>query len=167
MLERLLDEFSDLAIPAPADAVALSIQGGRMHKLRGSAGMLGAKAVQQVAGEAETACVAGEIELARQLGATLEAMLQRLRRSAAPAFTAAREAGDEPAPAGGAELDPQLLVDLVHLLREQNLAAIDSFSAISPQLRRLLGKTSYDRVCGHMANLRFDDAANTLQPSRL
>ena len=94
MLKRLLDEFSDVAIPALARTrLRWPLMRGRMHKLRGSAGMLGAKAIQQLAGEAEAACVAGEVELAADLATTLAMMLQRLARSAAPLLEAGRARG--------------------------------------------------------------------------
>ena len=40
------------ALPHPA---ALAAHAGRMHKLSGSAGMLGARGIQQLASKAETA----------------------------------------------------------------------------------------------------------------
>ena len=58
MLGHLFDEFSDVAIPATTnDPAVLADHAGRMHKLRGSAGMLGAKTIQALAAEA-AACVA-------------------------------------------------------------------------------------------------------------
>ena len=106
MLKRLLDEFSDVAIPAVAeDPVALAVHAGRMHKLRGSAGMLGAKAIQQLAGEAEAACAAGEVERAARLATRLATMLQRLEQSAAPVFEAARAQAEDAALTSGGELE--------------------------------------------------------------
>jgi CheY-like chemotaxis protein len=167
-LKRLLDEFSDVAIPvATEDSVALAVHAGRMHKLRGSAGILGAKAIQQLAGEAEAACGAGEVERATHLAARLVAQLQGLRQNAAPVFMAARVQAEEEALPSGAELESQLLADLVVLLRQQSLSAMGRFSSISPQLRRLLSKGSYERVRVHIDNLQFSDAANALEASQL
>src|SRR6202040_2358592 len=87
MLKRLLNEFSDVEMPAgTGDGVALAAQAGRMHKLRGSAGMLGATAIHQLAGEAEAACAAGAVERAAQLATKLATQLQQLHQHAAPAF---------------------------------------------------------------------------------
>jgi PAS domain S-box-containing protein len=81
MLGRCLDEFSD--IDAPADP---ELQTARLHKLRGGASMLGAKAVQQLAADAEAACIAGEVERSGQLAGELSRELQRLRVASATAF---------------------------------------------------------------------------------
>jgi CheY-like chemotaxis protein len=167
MLKRLLDEFSDVAIPLVAqDPRALAVHAGRLHKLRGSAGLLGAKAIQQLAGEAEAACAAGQLELAAHLATRLATELQRLERSANPLLEAARAQADDAALADGDALEPRALADLVDLLRQQSLSALDRFNAISPQLRRRLGKESFERVRDHIDNLRFSDAARALETGR-
>jgi PAS domain S-box-containing protein len=164
MLERLLREFADVAIPAAMqERGALSISAARMHKLKGCAGMLGANSIHQLAGEAEAACVAGEAERARRLAAALVIQIQMLLRSAAPLLETLRARAEEPAPALDEELQPRLLADLVNLLHDQSLSALDRFKSLSPQLRRLLGKNSYELVHQHMDNLRFSDAAKALE----
>jgi PAS domain S-box-containing protein len=167
ILKRLLDEFSDVSLPpATDDAASLAVYAGRMHKLRGSAGMLGARAIQQLAGEAETACAAGEVERASSLATRLGAKLQRLRESAAPAFLAARaQVEEEVLPVGG-ELKQEDLDDLISLLRLQSLAAIDRFGTMSPKLRELLSNESYELVREHIDNLQFNDAALALEASQ-
>ena len=164
ILRRLLDEFADLPIPqASDDAAALAVHAGRMHKLRGSAGILGAKAIQQLAGDTEAACAAGEVEHAACLASNLAELLRRLRQSAAPAFIVPFE---EEALPRGVELKPQDLADFVDLLRQQSLSAIDRFGSISPQLRRLMSKESYELVRDHIDKLQFGDAATTLEASQ-
>ena len=64
LLKRLFSEFTDVTMPDPVD---LAVHAGRMHKLRGSAGMLGAKAIHQLAGEVEAACIAAQREAAWHL----------------------------------------------------------------------------------------------------
>jgi PAS domain S-box-containing protein len=81
VLRRCLDEFSDIG--APADPVVLA---GRLHKLRGGASLLGARSVQQLAADAETACNAGEAVRSGQLTSELSLELKRLRVAAATAF---------------------------------------------------------------------------------
>jgi PAS domain S-box-containing protein len=164
-LSRLLDEFSDVAIEPMADPVALAVHSARMHKLRGSAGMLGAKAIQQLACESEAACAAGDAARAAQLATRLATILQRLQQSAAPALMAA-QTQEAATLSNRAELEPQDLVDLVELLRQQSLSAIDYFSSISPQLRGLLSEESYELVRNHIDNLQFTDAANALEANR-
>jgi CheY-like chemotaxis protein len=81
MLQRLLSEFADVSIPQAArDTATLKAHAGRMHKLKGSAGMLGATAIRRLADEAETACAAGEAQPSMLLATQLAAELQRLRQ---------------------------------------------------------------------------------------
>jgi CheY-like chemotaxis protein len=163
MLERLLGEFANVAIPATGEEPGwLAVPAGRMHKLKGCAGMLGAKSIHQLAGEAEAACVAGDAERARRVAIALAVQMQMLRRSAAPLLKTLQAQAEEPAPALDQESEARLLADLVELLREQNLSALDRFRSFSPQLRRLLGKDSYELVRGYIDNLKFDDAAKAL-----
>ena len=167
MLKRLLDEFFDVAMPAVAEGpVALAIHKGRMHKLKGSAGMLGAKTIQRLASEAEAASAANEVERASQLATRLSAELQRLHQNAAPVFTATQAEAEEAALPSGGELEPQVVAGLIDLLRQQSLSATDHFSSLSPQLRRLLSKDSYELVRDHIRNLQFSDAANALEASQ-
>jgi len=167
MLERLLEEFTDLAVPALAqNPLALALHTRRMHKLRGSAGMLGAKAIQQLAGEAEAACAANETERAQALTARLCIELQRLNQNALPALAAARAKAEELPLAGAGELELQLVADLIGLLRQQSLSAMDRFNSISPQLRRHMTKDSYEIVRKHIDNLQFSDAALALEASQ-
>jgi PAS domain S-box-containing protein len=164
MLERLLREFANVAIPAAVkEPGALAVHAGRMHKLKGCAGMLGAKSIHQLAGEAEAACVAGEAERARHLTTALATQIQMLRQCAAPLLKTVQAQAEEPATALADEWEPRLLAQLVDLLREQSLSALDHFRSLSPQLRRLLGKDSYELVRGHMDNLKFSDAAKALE----
>ena len=64
------------------------------------------------------------------------------------------------------ELEPTVLPDLINLLRQQSLSAMDRFSSVSPQLRRLLSKGAYDLVDDHIRNLQFSEAANALEASQ-
>lgn len=163
MLKRLINEFSEVAIPAgAADPGALAIHAGRMHKLRGSAGMLGAKAIQQLAGEAEHACAAGEAARAAQLAAQLASLLKALNENTAPIVTATHIQDPQPQLSNDqfSRLD---LADLIKLLRRQSWSAMNRFSDISPQLRRFLGKDAYERVAAHIGNLRFEQAAQVLE----
>ena len=91
MLARLLDEFRDVAPAGPMnDPGALAIHAARMHKLSGSAGMLGASAIQQLAGEADAACAAGRIDRVAQLAPQLALQLEKLRTGTAQLCSAAQ-----------------------------------------------------------------------------
>ena len=167
MLKRLLGEFADVALPEQVtDAGRLAAHAGRMHKLRGSAGLLGAKAIQRLAGEAEAACVGGDVALAGPLAAALACELHRLRRSAEPAFQSRQASVEEMLPQGGDPLEMDALTEFVGLLRQQKLSAMDRFKALSPQLRGHLRQGEYELVEEHLGNLRFGDAADILETER-
>ena len=167
MLRRLLTEFSDASTPPDrAAGDALTTPARRMHKLRGSAGMLGARAISELAGEAEGAWRNGHAERAATLEQQLAMALHKLRQNGAPVLLAAAlgadEAGLSPPSQGGA-LEADLLSELVDLLRQQSLAALDRFQLVAPALRRQLGKTCYARISGLVDDLRFVEAADALE----
>jgi HPt (histidine-containing phosphotransfer) domain-containing protein len=137
-----------------------------MHKLRGGAGNVGARAIHRLATQAEAACAAGDRELASQLAQRLAVELQSLRHSAEPMFEAARgQAGPAEAVARAQDgsIEPQRIVDLITLLRQQSLQASDQFNAISSQIRSLLGDRTYQRVRRQIDNLQYGDAATALE----
>jgi CheY-like chemotaxis protein len=167
MLKRLLGEFADVALPEQVtDAGELATHAGRMHKLRGSAGLLGAKAIQRLAGEAEAACVGGDVALAGPLAEELASELYRLRQSAEPAFASRQAPAEEVLLQGGDSLEMDALAEFVGLLRQQKLSAMDCFKTLSPQLRGHLRQGDYERVEEHLDNLRFGDAADILEIER-
>jgi HPt (histidine-containing phosphotransfer) domain-containing protein len=167
MLERLLGESVDVAIPAAAqDAGVRDDYIRSIHRLRGGAWMLGAKAVAELAGEVETAGVSGRIERVKFLATRLAVELQRVRTSAERVFSAVRTEDGDGATGVGVEPGPRLLVELDALLRQQNPAALDRFSDIGPQLKYFMGAVSYGVMCRHIDNLEFEDAANELMQSK-
>ncbi len=162
-LARVLVEFSDPSIPQDAaEEGALTRQAARMHKLKGNAGMLGARTIHTLAAEAEAACVAGAAGKAADLTAALAVHLQRLRESAAPVINAAR-AGAAAIGSADAEFVPHLVGELVDLLRHQNLSALDRYRTLAPQLRGALGAVSSEALRGYMEALQFDVAADLLE----
>jgi PAS domain S-box-containing protein len=164
LLNRFLLEFGSLAAPAMTeDRLALDAHEQRMHKLRGCAGLLGAKAIHDLAAGAEAACHVGEVERAVDLTAKLALQLQRLLQSAAAAENGVQPAADDPVPAGDTALDGLLLKDLVDLLRRQSLVALQRFDDITPQLQRLLGQEAFALVRDHMDNLQFPEAIDLLE----
>ena len=161
MLKRLFKEFDDVSI-APADAAPVAQHASRMHKLKGSAGMLGATVVHRLAGDAETACRAGDADLAAGHAVQLTEQLRRLKASCA-AFLAEAVAPAHPLPSaseGGVE--PQAVEQLIELLRKQNLSATTQFVALAPDLANLTGARGYELLCDHMENLQFGAAAELL-----
>ncbi len=164
LLKRFLEEFAvvEFGTDTP-DAGALAVQAGRLHKLAGCGGLLGAKAINQLGIAAEAACRSGQHERATQLTKEVASLIQQLARSAAPFLEATRTRAEQLPVASDEDVDPQLIVELVDLLQQQCLSAVDRFQVCSPQLLRHLGKESYERMRSHVDNLQFGDAARVLE----
>jgi CheY-like chemotaxis protein len=167
LLRRLLEEFSAIEIPDEgAVALVLAAYAGRMHKLRGSAGMLGAKSIQHLAAEAEAASRGGDLERTVHLASRLALELHQLLREAEPALNGPRRAPrPEARPDQATDPDPQLVKGFIEVLRQQNLSAVSRFGAIASQLERHLGQGPYAELCLHMENLRFSEAIQVLEGS--
>jgi len=91
MLHRFIGDFTEIEILA-LQRLPLSLveQASRLHKLRGGACMLGAKAIEHLAAEAEAACLAGDGARAQARSIELVTHLDTLRSSAARAFDGTR-----------------------------------------------------------------------------
>jgi CheY-like chemotaxis protein len=166
-LKRLLSEFSDVSMPSTEDADAPVVYAARMHKLSGSAGMLGANAVQQLAIDARAACVAGETKRLERLAGALVVELSRLGQSAEPVLRTAKHRLREADTAARAEdtLTPQVVAELIEALRQQSLSALYRFDAFSSQLRSMLGEKKFEIVRDQLDDLKFIAAAETLAES--
>jgi CheY-like chemotaxis protein len=80
LLGRLIRDFADVILPtAEYERGELIGHGARMHKLKGSAGILGLTVVQQLAATIEDACEAGELEAIKPLAVKLANEFKRLR----------------------------------------------------------------------------------------
>jgi hypothetical protein len=91
MLARFFDEFVDVSVPAGfSDSLVITPYISRMHTLRGGACMLGAKAVYELAGDVEDACIRGDHDRATQLSTKLTGEIQRLRENVRQALAAAQ-----------------------------------------------------------------------------
>ena len=87
LLRRFLGDFSGMAVPPhPSAPPSLAEQASRLHKLKCSAGTLGANAIRHLAAEAEAALVAGNVSGAEERSLELVAHLDALRSSAERAF---------------------------------------------------------------------------------
>jgi hypothetical protein len=164
LLKRFLEEFAivELGTDTP-DAAALAVKAGRLHKLGGCGGLLGAKEINRLAVAAEAACRSGKPERAAQLTKEVASLMQQLRHSAAPFLDAMRARAEQAPVASDHDVDPQMIVELIDLLHQQCLSAVDRFMACSPQLLRRLGKESYERMRDQVDNLQFGDAAKALE----
>jgi CheY-like chemotaxis protein len=90
-LQCFLGDFSDIAVPSSWSVPrSLTEQASRLHKLKGGAGILGAKVIQHLAAAAEAACVAGDGARAGERSIKLVIQLDALQSSAARAFEGVR-----------------------------------------------------------------------------
>jgi len=173
LLARVLRDYADLALPisvSPEDSAGLSALKARTHKLKGSAGVIGATAIMRLAGEAEAAiaaCRAADI---------VEGILRQL----ASALTTLHEEADlmlETQPEPEADIStksvrsPNIaqgdIHELCELLESQNLAAIDRFSLLSSSLSDLVGTVRFDRLRDAVDNLDFQLGAELLHQALL
>jgi CRP-like cAMP-binding protein len=160
----LLAEFADVAIAAPVPGpAALAAQAARMHKLKGSAGMLGAVAIRQLAGEAEASCRSGQAGQAAQLANRIASDLQRLRLNLAQGAAADDTGAKARAATPAHPIEPAAMAAFIGLLRQQDLSAVERFASLSAQLRARLGQRSHELLSEQMGGLRFADAALALE----
>ena len=188
LLRGLSREFQDLTRHDPsrhADAARRMRLARRLHKLRGSAGTLGALVVEQLAGRAE-ALLSAEAP-GSDLEPTLHALalaLARLERDVAQLDSAAaRSRADEArastpgsraqeAPPGTEHLDTQVgaapafsraeLDALRALLLHNDLAALRSFQLLASRLEAALGRARFEQLRESLNRLDFARAAALL-----
>jgi HPt (histidine-containing phosphotransfer) domain-containing protein len=165
----MLVEFADFALPiafSPSDQINLSRIQGRAHKLKGSAGMIGATRVMRLA---------GAVEAALQDGRTMD-VVERILRQLAAALTILREETELLAEKkldrdtdAVALLGNRLKIGnpdieaLCALLECQNLAAMDKFALLSPALSELVGTVRFERLREAIDNLDFQLGAELLR----
>ena len=164
ILRRLPADFADLMAPAQAepDQAGRAALVARVHKLRGSAGTLGAVEVYRLASEAEAAL--------RKPPAPVQPLLQRmaqaladLREAAAPWL--ACEAGsqaDSGLHRGAAPLSPAQRNRLAELLRQNDLAALACIEELASALHASLGAVAAERLHIAAQVLDFEQAHQLL-----
>lgn len=173
LLIRLLQEYTDLAVPAcvAPDDQALRVQlTGRVHKLKGSAGMIGATEIMRLAGASEKALSQGRsVDAVERLLRQLASALITLDEEARPYFKQQAEwearAGTEAA--FHLDADAAQLNELCALFESQDLAALDKFKILSPSLSEVLGALRFDRLRDAVENLDFQQGAQLLREARL
>ncbi|HXN08413.1 MAG TPA: response regulator, partial [Candidatus Acidoferrales bacterium] len=173
LLARVLRDFADLALPisvSPEDPITRRELKRRTHKLKGSAGVIGATTIMRLAGAAEEA-----IEECRPVD-----IVEGILRQLALALTTLREEADlmlERQPEPNADIGPKVtnlrnigpgdIDEFCALLESQNLAAIDRFSLLSSSLSNLMGAVRFERLRDAMDNLDFQLGAELLHQARL
>ena len=173
LLSRLCQDYEDVeqlhALPTPLLPEQRAAWAARVHKLRGSAGMLGAAPLHRAATELETwlADSAGphpSPQAWQRPALAVAQALQNLRRAQA-ADAAARSAlsGGAAEAADVALHDPQALARLMLHLQQQSLAALDDFRGVEGKLRACWGGAAIEPIADAVQQLNFQTAATLLQ----
>jgi CheY-like chemotaxis protein len=169
VLSRMLRDYADLSLPNGAslnDKAARVQFAARAHKLKGSAGMIGANRIMRLAGAAETALLKdrslGDIEKILQ---QLASALTTLRQEAEPysELEPAIEANSEDIEVNSQQIGTPQIDELCTLLDAHNLSALDRFGVISQSLRNNLHSARFDRISEAIENLDFTHAAELLR----
>jgi HPt (histidine-containing phosphotransfer) domain-containing protein len=158
LVKRLLFEYEDLAAPVSdmngAAAIDRAELPRRLHKLKGSAAMIGATTVAKLAGAAETAVRKDQplkdilTKLADAL-MTLRAELRQLEETQCAPATAMAGATEQQS-SDGSEIDR-----LYALLKSQDISALAKCSEIAPLLLARLGAAAFESLRASIDNLDF------------
>jgi CheY-like chemotaxis protein len=186
LLGMLLKDHPALPLPG-VGGEDMPTMAARLHKLRGSAGNVGASAVAATATLAETACRHGDLQTATGHVIRLNEQLAALAAAAGPALRAAAVTGHARAVdaegrvntgAGGAAGDahvegtstggagtagagagaPSEFAALTQLLLDQQAEALRSFDALSDRLRAALGDERFAHAQSLVDDLRLAEA---------
>jgi HPt (histidine-containing phosphotransfer) domain-containing protein len=160
MVAQFLREFADLAANPPVVGPDLA---ARLHKLAGSAGLLGVTGIHALALQGVQLCKAG---------ASHDDALQALLQQIAQALSAMQEAHqrlneqveatavtDAPTSVSWPEADRALLLTQ---LMQRDLRAVSTFQQQSAQLKALLPAPTYQRLQQAVVSLSFDEACELL-----
>jgi CheY-like chemotaxis protein/HPt (histidine-containing phosphotransfer) domain-containing protein len=169
VLNRMLRDYSDLELPASVsldDEAAREQLTARTHKLKGSAGLIGATRIMRLAGAAEVALQQQRpTDVVDRILQQLTTALVTLREEATPFLQRPPEGparpdntGSSRPIAGAADID-----ELCTLLESQNLAALDKFGVLSAELRTRLSATDFERLHDSIDNLDFQLGATLLR----
>jgi CheY-like chemotaxis protein/HPt (histidine-containing phosphotransfer) domain-containing protein len=172
LVVRLLHEYTDLAVPACVAAEDQTLRAqltGRVHKLKGSAGMIGATEIMRLAGASEKALNQGRsveavegllLQLASALTTLGEEARLYLKQQVEWEAQVATEAVFH------ADADAAQLNELCALFESQDLAALDKFKILSPSLSEVLGALRFGRLRDAIENLDFQQGAQLLREAR-
>jgi CheY-like chemotaxis protein/HPt (histidine-containing phosphotransfer) domain-containing protein len=166
VLGRMLKDYVDLSLPQCirlSDESERSRLVARTHKLKGSAGMIGASRVMRLAGAAEAALLkdrsASEIDkILEQLAAAITAL-----REEAESYLQRQPAVEANASGNPGQINQTEIDELCTLLDAHNLSAIDRFSSVSQSLCNNLHPARFDRLSEAIDNLEFARAAELLR----
>ncbi|NYS60024.1 response regulator [Vreelandella salicampi] len=159
LLQRLVDDFSDVANEVEADLAASRTKEAlqRLHALRGAAGNLGANAIAAAALKAEaTIKEEGNTKMAE----ALEALWHQLETT----FPAIRErlARHEPEPPAKESVKSEDVEKLQALLERNDFSALDLFNRLRPALAGKLDANRLGQLDAAMSQLDYPLASRIL-----
>jgi PAS domain S-box-containing protein len=161
LLGRFLAEFADMALSDSKGDLANVLLGGRMHKLKGCAGTLGANTIHELAGLVEDAYATGDMQELERLLARLALQLSQVRDGSASTLNDGRTES-VPSPSD-LVLGPETLARLAGMLRLQSQSALDLFRSLSLQLRARLGAAPFELLEKQLDNLQFGAVALVIE----
>ncbi|MEY8688992.1 MAG: response regulator [Leptothrix sp. (in: b-proteobacteria)] len=175
MLTRLFKEFADISslhldLYEEQELRALS---PRIHKLRGSASIIGAKGLEHACGQAEAALRDPQTDKdLLALVTSVREALQLLRDEASHLLgsrtrAVASSSIPERSVMGANEVQEVSagLRELLTLLDRQHLGAVEKFKAISDDLQPLLGDDAHAELAAAVDDFEFGEAAAVLRRS--
>jgi len=163
MLMRMLTDFADLDRERVVDVATLDELAARLHNLRGSAGTLGATSIARIAADAETACRAKQADQAARLIERLAELLRSLGRNCASKLAVADAEIVATDAHIATELSREALRELIELLNQCNLRAVDHFATLSAALQQRLNQDTFTVLRQRIDDLQFEDAAKVLE----
>jgi PAS domain S-box-containing protein len=170
LLARLLREYIDLSVPfsiSTADQTVRDQLMARAHKLKGSAGMIGATEIVRLAGATEKALQQGRpAEVVEGLLVRLASALATLREEASLYLKSQAELDETELDAGSSTPDAKQLEELCVLLERQDLAALEKFKLLSWSLSEQIGALRFDRLREAVDNLDFRQGLQLLCEAR-
>jgi PAS domain S-box-containing protein len=166
-LRRLLQDFGDWqTVPVlPRNDHERAAMSGRMHKLLGSSGVIGAREIANLARTLEQRLRAGQDSELHSLFEQLSPRLVALARAAAPHLDAADNAKRQLEAAQREQpqaLDPDALLRLREQLAQNDFAVLGTFKELAPALRAALSEPAFRRIEQAIAALDFQAAIAAL-----
>ena len=163
-LRTMLQENSDVAAMAPTfESLGNAGLAARMHRLRGIAGLLGAKTVQHRAGDLEAALRAGQTERIDKLWSAVRQAVEALRCAAAPVLAAADSRAIATENVAPQAYDPLAFDVFMQNLQRQSLAAIEQLNVLAPALKVRLGEDRFSHLHELVQKLRFKESLEVLE----
>jgi two-component system, sensor histidine kinase and response regulator len=172
VVARVLRDNTNLELPvalAPDDRAARTELQRRAHKLKGSAGMIGATRLMRLAGAVEKALIDGRSnEVVERILKQLASALVMLRAEASPSRVGQLplDVIVGPDSTGGRAVGAADLDELSALLDDHNLGAVDAFIVLAPHFKTALSAARFERLQEAIDNLDFPLGAQLLREAR-